>query len=163
MNAVAKEASSNLDDAFSSEALSDAALTAARRVTERFHSSFPGFPLYRLIVAGVQDPRVTNWAMMSARILAQSKRNTGHPYIAHRTQGQNDWLDQAGLDALYSVVNQRWPASLRERSKEFGVDKETYGSVRDPVAAGMHIGLRLFQTQLHAEYLKVLVADSSPP
>lgn len=161
MNAVAKEASTNMDDVFASSALSDAALTAARRVTERFHSSFPGFDLYRYIVAGVEDPKVTGWAMMSARVLAASKGLKGHPYIAKRIQG--DWLDQAGLDALHAVPGRRFPASLRERSKEFGVDKETYAAVRNPVAAGMIIGFRMFKTQLHAEYLKVLWEDSSPP
>jgi len=156
MNVVAKEASSNLDDVFASPALSDAALTAIRLLDERYHVSFPGFDLYRLIAAGAPSPRVTGWAMMTARVLAKSEKKNGHPYIGREAGQRTDWVDRAGLDALASVVEQRWPVSLDARAKEFGVHRDTYKAIRDPVASGMHIGFRMYQTQLHAEYIKVL-------
>jgi len=156
MNAVAKEVSSNLDDVFASPALSDAALTAVRRLDARYHVSFPGFDLYRLTAAGVPSVRVTNWAVMTARILAKAEKKNGHPYIGREAGQRTDWVDRAGLDALASVVEQKWPAALDARAKEFGVHRDTYKAVRDPVAAGMNIGFRMYQTQLHAEYIKVL-------
>ena len=155
MNAVAKEAS-NLDDVFASPVLSDVALTAIRRLDARYHVSFPGFDFYRLIAAGVPSPRVTSWAVMTARVLARAEKKNGRPYIDREVGQRTDWVDRAGLDALESVVNQRWPASIDERAKEFGIHWKTYKAVRDPVAAGMNIGLRMYQTQLHAEYVKVL-------
>lgn len=156
MNAQVKDASNNLDDVFASSCLSDAALTAAKRTTDRFHTSFPGFALYRLIVAGVEDPRVTSWAIMTARVLTRSQKKNGRPYIDREAGKRTDWVDCAGLDALASVVGQRWPVSLDERAREFGVHWKTYKAIRDPVAAGMNIGLRMYQTQLHAEYMSVL-------
>jgi len=156
MNAVAKEVSPNLDDVFASPALSDAALTAIQRLDARYHVSFPGFDLYRLVAAGVPSPRVTNWATMTARVLAHAEKCNGHPYIYRETGKRTDWVDRAGLDALASVVNQKWPASIDERAKEFGIHWKSYKAIRDPVAAGMNIGFRMYQTQLHAEYMKVL-------
>lgn len=156
MNAVAKEAVHNLDDVFASSMLSDAAITAAQRMAARHHSSFPGFDLYRLIAAGIPSPRVAQWAMMTARVLARSEKKNGRPYIDREAGRRTDWVDRAGLDALASVVDQRWPASIDERAKEFGVHWKTYKAIRDPVAAGMSIGFRMYQTQLHAEYMAVL-------
>lgn len=154
----------NIDEAFGGPALSDAAITAAKRVSERFHSSFPGFDLYRLVAAGIESTKVNSWAIMSARVLASAKKKNGRSYVDERTRNKPGWIDRAGLDALALVVNPTaWAASLNERAKEFGVTRDTYKSIRDPVYVGMQVGFRLFQTQLHAEYVLVLLEESQQP
>lgn len=154
----------NLDEAFGGVSLSDAAITAAKRVSKRFHSSFPGFELYRLVAAGIESPRVNSWAIMSARVLASAKKKNGRSYVDEKTRSKPGWVDRAGLDALAFVVNPTaWAASLNERSKEFGVTRDTYKSIRDPIYTGMQVGFRLFQTQLHAEYVLVLLEESQQP
>ena len=52
------------DQVFASQQLSDTAMTAACRVTARFDPSFPGWQLYRRVVAGTnlfdRDPPYVN-------------------------------------------------------------------------------------------------------
>lgn len=153
MNAPVKEL--DIDSAFSGSELSEAAELAKRATMVRFDTTFPGWDLYRLVIAGEPSHRVVQWAKDGARGLAGAKKKNGHPYIRESIHGE--WVDQAGVDALYFVCFGKFPESLNSRAKEFGIRNVTYGAVRDPVAASMSLGLEVFRTQLHAEYMLQLV------
>jgi hypothetical protein len=145
----------DLDSAFNGHELSEAAELAKQATVARFDTSFPGWKLYRLVIADEPSHQVLNWALDGARGLAKARKKNGHAYIRESIHG--DWVDAAGMDALYFVCKGKFPESLNGRAKEFGVRNVTYGAIRDPVAAGMLLGLELFRTQLHAEYMLQLV------
>jgi hypothetical protein len=149
------------DQVFACQQLSDTAMTAAVRVTARFDASFPGWQLYRRVVAGVGlfDRHLEYWAVTNARLLSRMTKRT--PQGQHRTyigaisRSKPGWVAQAGRDALDFAIYKRYAAGLNERSAMFGVRDETYQAIRDPVAAGMCIGLETFASELHAEYFRV--------
>lgn len=154
----------DVDQVFASQALSDTALTAAVRVSARFDASFPGWQLYRRVVAGVglHDRQLEAWAIGCARSLARShKRKDGRPYVRSDARLKAGWIAQAGRDALDFAIYGRYAtgAGLNERADRFGVHWKTYQSVRDPVAACMRIGVDTFGAELHAEYFRVRWQD----
>lgn len=153
MGAPVKEL--DLDSAFSGDELSEAAELAKRATLARFDTSFPGWDLYRLVIAGEPSHRVIQWAKDGACGLASARKKNGHAYIRESVHGP--WVKQAGADALYFVCFGKFPESLNSRAKEFGIRNVTYGAVRDPVAASMSLGLEIFRTQLHAEYMLQVV------
>lgn len=149
------------DQVFASAQLSDTALSAAVRVSARFDTSFPGWQLYRRVVAGVGlfDRQLEEWAVTNARMLSCMTKTTRtgqlRSYIGAISRGKPGWVDQAGRDALDFAIHKRYAAGLNERSDRFGVHETVYQSIRDPVAAGMCIGLETFASEIHAEYFRV--------
>jgi hypothetical protein len=149
------------DQVFASQQLSDTAMTAAVRVSARFDASFPGWYLYRRVVAGVGlfDRQLEAWAVTNARMLSRMSKRTPsgqiRSYIGEATRGKPGWIAQAGRDALDFAIYKRYAAGLNERGERFGVHWKTYQSIRDPVAAGMCIGLETFASEIHAEYFRV--------
>jgi hypothetical protein len=149
------------DQVFASSQLSDTALSAAVRVTARFDPSFPGWELYRRVVAGVGlfDRRLEAWAVTNARMLSRMTKKTPagqlRPYIGDISRSKPGWIAQAGRDALDFAIYKRYPSGLNERGDRFGVREDAYQAIRDPVAAGMCIGLETFASELHAEYFRV--------
>ena len=144
------------DQVFASQQLSDTAMTAAVRVTARFDPSFPGWFLYRRIVAGVGlfDRHLEEWAKTTAMMLATAHKVKGRDYI-QAARRRPDWIHQAGCDALDYAICGKYTAGLNERGEWFGVSWKTYQAIRDPMAAGLWIGLQTFQQELHAEYFRV--------
>lgn len=144
------------DQAYARADLSESALEAACRTTAQFDPAFPGWELYRMIVAGAKLhlPRLRDWAASTAKVLAASTRKDGRPYVVG---GPGSWASIAGLDALHKVIYGRYPpGTTADRAKALGVSMAKYRSVRDPVAACMQIGLLTFQSQLTANYYRVV-------
>lgn len=147
----------DLDQVFAMQNLSDTALTAAYRVCARFDPAFPGWQLYRRIAAGIGlfDRHLEYSAIAVARRLARSEKLNGRSYISGAIRQKNGWIAQAGRDALDFAIYGRYPASVDERARHFGIWRDTYKAVRNPIAAGLWIGVETFRSELHAEYLKV--------
>lgn len=148
------------DQVFASQQLSDTAMTAAVRVTARFDPSFPGWQLYRRVVAGTDlfDRNLESWAVTTARMLSRMQKRGGREYI-QAARRRPDWIAQAGRDALDFVVYGRYAAGLAERAERFGVSPKTYQRIRDPMAACLSIGLETFATELRGEYFRTRKRD----
>jgi hypothetical protein len=145
------------DQVFASQQLSDTAMTAAVRVTARFDPSFPGWFLYRRVVAGVGlfDRQLEAWAVSAARMLSRMEKHNGREYISAATRGKPGWVAQAGRDGLDFAIYGRYAESLESRADWFGVHHKTYKQIRDPVSACMWVGLDTFRSEIHAEYFRV--------
>lgn len=143
------------DQVFASQQLSDTAMTAAIRVTSRFDPSFPGWFLYRRVVAGVGlfDRQLEAWAVSTARMLSRMYKPNGREYI-QAARRRPDWIAQAGRDALDFAVYGKYAESLESRADRFGVHWKTYQRIRDPIAACMSIGLESFAAELRGEYFR---------
>ena len=148
------------DQVFASQQLSDTAMTAAVRVTARFDPSFPGWQLYRRVVAGVNlfDRHLEACAVSNARMLSRMKKRDGRDYIQPSLR-RPDWIAQAGRDALDYAIYGKYAASLEARADAFNVHWKTYKRIREPIAAGLWIGLQTFQAEIHAEYFRVRRRD----
>lgn len=148
------------DQVFASQQLSDTAMTAAVRVTAKFDPSFPGWQLYRRVVAGTDlfNRELEDWAASTAWMLATAHKVKGREYVKASSR-RPDWVAQAGLDALDHVVCGRYAAGLGERADAFGVSPKTYQRIRDPMAACMSIGLEMFATELRGEYFRTRKRD----
>jgi hypothetical protein len=148
------------DQVFASQQLSDTAMTAAVRVTARFDPSFPGWQLYRRIVAGTNlfDRELERWATSTAWMLATAHKVRGREYVKASSR-RPDWVAQAGRDALDYVVCGRYASGLVDRADAFGVSPKTYQRIRDPMAACMSIGLETFATELRGEYFRTRKRD----
>ena len=145
----------DVDQVFASPHLSDDALTAACLTTARFDQSFPGWQLYRRIVAGFTmfDEELRDWARATAWALAGSTvRRTGRAYVAESARGP--WIDEAATDALGAVVSGVQPVE-RNRAEMLGVHKLTYRKIAKPMAGGIAIGFETFRAELNARYFSV--------
>lgn len=140
--------------------LSDDALTAAVWATNKFHSTFPGWQLYRRIVAGMTlfDDELDSWVVGGARLLARSRKRNGRCYIEKR----GPWIDQAARDALCAVERVRdvWLTypSARSRALQFGIRHETWLKVYRPIAGMLVVGYETFASELRAQYRKLKFA-----
>lgn len=148
------------DQVFACQQLSDTALTAAVRVSARFDASFPGWFLYRRVVAGVGlfDRHLEAWAVSTARMMSRMKKRDGRDYIRPSLR-KPEWIAQAGRDALDFAICGKYAASLESRAELFGLDWKTYKRIREPMSAGLWIGLQTFQSEIHAEYFRVRRED----
>lgn len=147
----------DMDSLFSNAHLSDSALTAAVSTSAKFDPSFPGWELYRRIIAGVGlfDLKLEAWAIGVAHQLARAKKVNGRHLISGATASKPGWIDQAARDALDHVIFGQYPVGLKSREKQFGVDKWTYARIRNTMAECMLCGLHTFRAVLHAEYFFV--------
>jgi len=148
-------------DALFTGQLGDTALTAIQWTDEQFDHRFPGWPLYRTIVAGdrIFDRKLEAYAIAMARAVARAKRKTGHSEVAQRAR-RNGWLKQAAKDALFMVVHGKQPLGVVQRGEQFGVSHMTYIRIRDAVAGGMTIGLETYRAMLFSNVHRVRLADS---
>src|SRR5574337_1437966 len=138
----------DVDQVFARPELSDDALTAACLTTARFDPAFPGWQLYRRIVAGFTmfDAELDEWAVGVGRLLAQAKRRDGRAYIAK----PGAWVDVAARDALAAVVTGVSPVET-VRARELGLDLKTYRRIKHPLAACMEVGMQTFRAELLAK------------
>ena len=139
---------------FANDALSDTALDAAGRTDRAFSEFFPGWELYRRVVAGqnIFDGVLDDWAVTCARQLAGALKDNGRDYISPKTRRKNGWVDQAGRDALAFVVSGAYPAGQCERAEQYGVSHVTYRKIRLPVAKCIDAGLRAYTAELYANF-----------
>ena len=146
----------DMDQAFASPKLSDRALTAACWTTAQFDASFPGWQLYRRITAGAHlfDRDLDAWAITTARLLARSRVvKTGKSYVSPLLRARFGWITRAARDGLQLVV-QGHTAAVYERTERYGIHADTYLRIRDPIAAGLQIGLDTFRAELSANYFR---------
>lgn len=138
----------DVDQVFARPELSDDALTAACLTTARFDPAFPGWQLYRRIVAGFTmfDAELDEWAIGVGRLLAQAKRRDGRAYIAK----PGGWVDVAARDALAAVVTGVSPVET-VRARELGCHRDSYRRIKHPLAGGMEIGMQTFRAELLAK------------
>lgn len=144
-----------LDAAFSGR-LSDTALSAIQWTDKQFDRRFPGWELYRTVIAGdsIFWRGLEAYAILMARAVTRSTRRTGHPTVAMRAR-RNAWIAQAGRDALFIAVTGKPPVGINERSASLGVSNGVYQRVRDAVAGGMCIGLETYRAMLFVNYWRV--------
>lgn len=140
------------DAPFSRPELSDTALTAAVWATLKFDRQFPGWQLYRRIMVGYEafDAELLEWATGCAWALARAKTRNGRDYL--RADARGPWIAWAAADAMYCVIYGRYPVRAAVHDRIRGVRGDTYRKVRDPVAAGMLVGLETFRSELHYQY-----------
>ncbi|MDE2471931.1 MAG: hypothetical protein KGL35_25190, partial [Bradyrhizobium sp.] len=114
----------DVDQIFAQPQLSDDALTAACLTTARFDPAFPGWQLYRRVVAGftLYDAELDEWAVSVGRLLSQAHRKrNGRPYVIK----PGVWVDAAARDALAAVVTGISPVET-PRAQSFGVNLRDY-------------------------------------
>ena len=149
----------DLDEPFSRAELSDDALTAAIWTTARFDKTFPGWQLYRRIIAGYEmlDRDLLAWAIGCAHQLARAKTRGGHDYL--RSDARGPWIALAAADALCGVIYWRFPVHADKRGYVRGVRLQTYAKIRGPLTACMVRGLESFRSELHYQYFRVRKAQ----
>lgn len=142
----------DVDQIFAQPQLSDDALTAACLTTARFDPAFPGWQLYRRIVAGftMYDAELDEWAVSVGRLLSMAHRRDGRQYIAKR----GPWVDAASRDALAAIVTGISPVET-PRAVSLGVDLKTYRRIKHPLAACMEVGMQTFRAELLAKLYRV--------
>lgn len=146
----------DVDQIFAQPRLSDDALTAACLTTARFDPSFPGWQLYRRVVAGFTmfDAELAEWAVGVAHVLATCRnRKTGRAYIPEwaRINQRGAWIAEAAKDALRAVVDgEKLPETAR--ALDLRIHRDAYRRIKHPVAAGMEIGLQTFRAELTSKY-----------
>lgn len=150
----------DVDQVFARAELNDRALTAAVRVSARFDPAFPGWQLYRRIVAGVTlfDTELQEWAESTALMLARSTKRGGRLYVREASVSE-DWVRQAARDGLDHAVCGRFPATLEARAELFSIHWTTYRKIRDPMALCIRAGFDHFGAELRTEYFRVRRED----
>lgn len=139
----------DVDQIFAQPQLSDDALTAACLTTARFDPAFPGWQLYRRIVAGftLYDAELDEWAVSVGRLLSKAHRKrSGRPYVIK----PGVWVDAAARDALTAVVTGISPVET-PRAQSFGVNLRDYRRIKHPLAACMEVGMQTFRAELLAK------------
>lgn len=156
----------DLDGIFAQRVITDSMIDADAKVRKIMGDIFPGWALYRKIIAGVDvfDAKLDEWATTTAWALAKSEKVNGRRYISEKIAAKPGWVDQAGRDALDSAIRFsgfKHAVSALDRSEQFGVDQETYRKIRNPVTAGLCIGIDTYKPILHSEYLRLRWAEKS--
>jgi len=131
-------------------------IDAANRATENFDEGFPGWQLYSRIARGDRlfDRGLAAWAITIARSVARAKQHTGHPFVARRVR-RNDWIMQAGLDALARTIAGKFPEAAFVRAQQFSVDKELFAKLRNGLAHAMIRGFERYCGELFLQYVAV--------
>lgn len=127
------------------------------RTSAKFDRNFPGWFLYRRVRHGdCRFDRVLEaFAIGGARALARSHKQDGRKYISRAMPKRPGWIAQAGRDALDYAIFGKYAAGLNDRAEYFGIGWKTYKAIRDPLAAGLFIGVETWTASLHAEFLSL--------
>lgn len=145
------------DEAFAMPELSDACIDAANRTAKLFHPSYPGWELYSRVMRGdsLYDRKLAAWSIGMARRYARTHQVSGWSVVPPRVR-ENDWIAQAGVDALENIIFGKYSASAQASADRFAIDNELYKRVRDGVAVLMAGGFASYQLELQVQYAKVL-------
>lgn len=148
------------DEAFAVPELSDYCIEAANRTAKLFDPHYPGWQLYSRIVRGdtVFDRQLAAWAIGMARQHTRARKTNGQAVVAPRGR-RNDWIAQAGVDALEFVIWGRHSEFAREVERRLGIHHATYLKIRGELAAMMADGLKNYTVELHYQYHHVLRAS----
>lgn len=146
---------------FASSSLPDDCIDAANRAAKKFSPGFPGWQLYSRIVRGdaVFDRQLASWAIGVTRRYSRAIRKTGHPVVAKRNRS-NDWIAQAGLDALHFVIFGNYPESARGRTDGLDISHEDFIRLRNDVVKMIGVGFSIYTAELHYQ-LSLVRRDNS--
>jgi hypothetical protein len=135
---------------FASLWLTDDCVDAANRTALQFDVGFPGWQLYCRVFRddNVFDRALAAWVTGLGRYYTRSRKLNGRCVVAREAR-RNDWIRQAGLDALHCIVHGQYPESAYARHVEFGVDDKTYKRVRNVVCGAMAAGFRNYVDELY--------------
>jgi hypothetical protein len=160
------------DEAFAMPELSDACIDAANRTAKLFDAHYPGWFLYSRIERDDQmyDRQIASWAIGMARQYSRSRKGNGRTVVAPRARG-NDWISQAGVDAVECLIKYGDPAVFDNPdavfeepaysvSSRLGVDRETYQKFRLDLAQSMFWGYVRYCGALRWQYIEVLFAEN---
>jgi hypothetical protein len=130
--------------------LSDDCIDAANRAAKMFDAGFPGWQLYSRIFRddNIFDRTLAAWVIGLARYYTRSRKLNGRCVVGREAR-RNDWIAQAGLDALHCLACGAYPESAYARSVELGVDDKTYKRTRNVVCGAMAQGFRHYVNELH--------------
>ena len=145
------------DEAFATPELSDYCIEAANRTAKLFDPAYPGWQLYSRIVRGdtVFDRQLAAWAIGMARLLSRTHKVNGQAVVAPRGR-RNDWIAQAGIDALEFAIAGKYSESANEVAKRVGVWHTKYQRIRGEVAVAILDGLDNYRAELHHQLHRVL-------
>lgn len=145
------------DEAFAMPELSDACIDAANRTARLFDARYPGWALYSRIFRGdsIYDRQLAAWAISMARRYSRTHKVSGWSVVAPRAR-DNDWIAQAGVDALEKMVFGKYSASAQGNADRLRVDNEMYKRVRNAVASLMAGGFVAYQMELQGQLVNVL-------
>lgn len=144
------------EEKFAHTPIMDDCIDAGIRASRNFSDGFPGWQLHSRIYRGERlfDRQLAAWAVGLARSVARARKENGQAVIAKRGR-RNDWIMQAGLDALTIVIKGREPATPKERARELGADDKTFTKLRNLLAAGMLDGWNHYDAEAKAALLAV--------
>ena len=130
---------------------------AIARTSARFDPAYPGWFFYRRVRHGDCrfDRALEAYAIGGARALARSEKANGRRYISRASPTKPGWITQAGRDALDYAIYGKYAAGLGDRGEYFGVSPKTFQAIRDPLAAGMFIGIETWTSTLHSEFMSL--------
>lgn len=145
----------DVDTIFATGFTSDRCLDALTRAQAKFHRSFPGWALWRRLLTGdaLLDRTLEAYAVTMARGVSRALKGNGRRVVA-RSARRNEWIAQAGRDALDFALFGKFAAGSGERSERFGVDDEAYKRVRDVTAWGLTLGAESFRAEAVFQYWK---------
>lgn len=136
---------------------------AIKRTEADFHASYPGWEVYRWTRHGDERSRkaVVAYGELMADAVAKAEKLNGRPLVAPLTRQKFGWVRQAGRDGVDYLVFGKFPASLNDRAKLFGVHWQTYQKVRDSVAGGLWVGAETWRDRLHMHFLDLAKREYS--
>jgi hypothetical protein len=148
--------SADADAAFARVDLTDTCIDAANRTARMFHGSYPGWEMYSRIARGdaVYDRKLAAWAIWMARSYARATKVNGHAVVAPRGR-RNNWIAQAGLDALDFTVYGYYGVNAHVAAAQAGVDSAQYRRFRGVLSMCMIEGFENYRAELHYQYRKV--------
>lgn len=137
--------------------LSDACIDAANRTAKLFDARYPGWALYSRIVRGdsIYDRQLAAWAIGMARQHTRTRKTNGQAVVAPRGR-RNDWIAQAGVDALEFIVFGRYSETAEDIDDRLGVWPTKYARVRGELASVMRVGLDNYVAELHYAYHQII-------
>lgn len=137
--------------------LSDECIDAANRAALQFDRTYPGWQLYSRIVRGdtMFDRQLAAWAIGCARGYTRAKKINGQGVVAPRGR-RNDWIAQAGIDALEFVINGKYDEAAHVAAGRLDVWAPKYRKVRASLTRMMLDGFAFYQAELHYQYMRVL-------
>jgi hypothetical protein len=145
------------DEAFAMPELSDACIDAANRTARLFDAHYPGWQLYSRVVRGdtVYDRQLAAWAIGMARQHTRTRKTNGQAVVAPRGR-RNDWIAQAGIDALEFVLTGRHEENSWDAEARLGIHHAIYAKIRGELGALMAEGLECYSVELRHQYYYAL-------
>jgi len=133
---------------------------AIYETSAQFDPRFPGWPIYRRLIVGdaLMDKCIEAFFIGTARRLARAQTKTGRQYISE-SRRRNDWIAQAGRDAMDFVLFGRYAENAFARADHYGISHPTYRKIRNPLGRGIRDGMDQWIGELHYRFSRILFAQ----